>query len=109
MKKVLVTGAAGVLGRALVPLLEQDGDVELRLTDIVPVATGHEFREADLSTWDDVAGLCEGVDEVVHIAAIHPWKPYFPQQYLDCNIKGTYNIFQVISQSAFSGLSNSRL
>jgi len=94
MKKVLVTGAAGVLGKALVPLLEQDADIELRLTDIRPVDTPHEFRQADLSTWDDVSRLCEGIEEVVHIAAIHPWKPYFAQQYLDCNIKGTYNILQ---------------
>ena len=33
MKTILVTGAAGALGRALVPLLERQGTFRLRLTD----------------------------------------------------------------------------
>ena len=34
------------------------------------------------------------MDVVVHCAAIHPWKKYTSDQYLDWNIKGTYNLLQ---------------
>lgn len=94
MQRVLITGAAGVLGREITKLLERTGDYELRLTDKLPLDTAHEFRSADLSDPQQVTGLADGVDQVVHAAAIHPWRPYTPQQYLDCNIKGTYHVVE---------------
>ena len=94
MQRVLITGAAGVLGREIAGLLERSGDYELRLTDVAPTDTRHEFRQADLADPAQVAGLAEGMDQVIHVAAIHPWKPYTPQQYLDCNIKGTYHVVE---------------
>lgn len=94
MQRVLITGAAGVLGREITGLLERSGDYELLLTDMLPLDTAHEFRPADLTDPEQVAGLAEGMDQVVHVAAIHPWKPYTPQQYLDCNIKGTYHVVE---------------
>jgi len=99
VKTVLVTGAAGVLGKAVTALLEREPGVRLRLTDVVPLATRHEFLQADLANWEEANGLCRAVDEVLHIAAIHPWKQYTPQQYLDCNIKGTYNILQAAAEA----------
>jgi len=99
MAKVLITGAAGVLGKAVASLLEQEPGVRLRLTDMAPVETRHEFVQADLANWEETKGLCEGVDELLHIAAIHPWKKYTPQQYVDCNIKGTYNILQAAADA----------
>jgi len=99
MTKVLVTGAAGVLGRELVPLIERDGGFALRLTDAVPLETSHEFFRADLARWEEAERLCDGVDEVVHIAAIHPWKPYTPAQYIDCNIKATWNVLQAAANA----------
>jgi len=92
MTNVLVTGAAGVLGRALVPLIEEAGGWTLRLTDMAPLETPHEFIQADLTDWDAARGLCDGVDQVLHIAAIHPWKRYTPPQYIDCNVKATCNL-----------------
>lgn len=98
--RVLISGAAGVLGRAVASRLENDPDVVLRLTDMVPLDTPHEFVRADLSDPDQAAPLCEGVDQVMHIASIHPWKPYTPAQYIDCNIKGTYNILQAAAEGS---------
>ena len=89
--RLLITGAAGVLGQLVTGLVEPEGH-ELRLTDALPFETPHEFIQADLSDDTQAAGLCEGMDQVLHIAAIHPWKPYTTQQYLDLNIKGTHNI-----------------
>jgi len=90
--KVLITGAAGVLGNAVRELLRGEQDIELRLTDRAPAAAPCEFVQADLTDPDQVSGLCDGVDEVLHVAGIHPWKQYTPQQYIDCNIKGTWNL-----------------
>jgi len=83
-----------VLGSAVVSLLEKDGGYDLRLTDMVDLDTEHEFVKADLSKSEEAAPLCDGVEELMHIAAIHPWKKYTPEQYMDCNIKGTYNILE---------------
>jgi nucleoside-diphosphate-sugar epimerase len=99
MRRVLVTGAAGVLGRELVPLIERDGGFALRLTDAVPLETTHEFVRADLARWEEAERLCDGVDEVMHVAAIHPWKPYTPQQYIDCNIKAVWNVLQAAANA----------
>jgi nucleoside-diphosphate-sugar epimerase len=92
--RVLVTGAAGVLGSAVVGMLREERGIVLRLTDRVPADVPGEFVRADLCEPEQVAGLCEDVDEVMHIAAIHPWKQYTPQQYIDCNIKATWNVLQ---------------
>lgn len=89
--KVLITGAAGVLGQLVTERVAADGH-QLRLTDALELQTTHEFVQADLSDPDQVAGLCDGMDQVLHIAAVHPWKQYAPQQYLDLNIKGTHNV-----------------
>jgi UDP-glucose 4-epimerase len=91
--KLLITGAAGVLGQLVTQLVEAEGH-DLRLTDALPLAEGtpHEFVPADLSDEEQTRGLCDGIEQVLHIAAIHPWKQYTTQQYLDLNIKGTHNI-----------------
>ena len=92
--RVLITGAAGVLGRLVTSALEEDSEYSLRLTDIAPFETPHEYMQADLARTEQVQGLCQGIDQVLHIAAIHPWKQYTAEQYLDCNVKGTHNIVQ---------------
>lgn len=97
---ILITGAAGVLGQTIISLLEPLGHT-LRLTDLAPLDTPHEFVAADLSDPAQIAGLCDGIDQVLHIAAIHLWKPYTPQQYLDLNIKGTHNI---VAEAARAGV-----
>jgi len=89
--RVLITGAAGVLGQLVTELMAADGH-DLRLTDARPLETPHDFVPADLSDDTQTAGLCDGMDQVLHIAAVHPWKQYTAQQYLDLNIKGTHNI-----------------
>jgi len=100
--KVLITGAAGILGKAVAALLGNEPDVELRLTDMVPIETPHEFVQADLVDAEAVKPLCDGVDQVMHIASIHPWKEYTPKQYIDCNITGTYNVLDAAAESRVS-------
>jgi UDP-glucose 4-epimerase len=92
--RVLITGAAGVLGKAVTGLVEREEGVRLLLTDVAPLETRHEFRAADLTDLEQLKPLCEGVDTLMHIAAIHPWKKYTTEQYVRCNIEGTFNILQ---------------
>ncbi|MEV0718962.1 NAD(P)-dependent oxidoreductase [Asanoa sp. NPDC050611] len=61
--KVLITGAAGGVGRALRSGL---ADLDLRLTDRTP---GSDILVGDLAAPGFARSLCEGVDAVVHLAA----------------------------------------
>ena len=92
--RLLITGAAGVLGRELTRLVEKDGSYDIRLTDMLPLETRHEFVQADLSDPAQARRVCGNVEIAVHCAAIHPWKTYTSDQYLDWNIKGTHHLLQ---------------
>jgi len=125
---ILVTGASGHLGSHVVPLLIAEG-YRIRALDIVPPAGGEwcptevgpparpcggpasagrqqpalpsrpEGVCADLADFDACKAAVEGVDLIVHCASIHPWKPYTDAQYLDCNIKGTWNLYRAAAEA----------
>lgn len=63
--KVLVTGASGVLGRAVVPRLERDGH-DVRRSSRHPRAG---WVRADLATGESLAESVAGVGAVVHLAS----------------------------------------
>lgn len=72
---LLVTGAAGFVGQEVARLLaEQGGHGAVRLTDrtapSVPIGSGFEDVAFDLSVPDDLDVLLEGVDSIIHLAAI---------------------------------------
>jgi nucleoside-diphosphate-sugar epimerase len=56
--------------------------------------TGLDFIRANLSVYGEARAAVDGADVVIHCAAIHPWKPYTDDQYLDCNIKATYHLLK---------------
>jgi nucleoside-diphosphate-sugar epimerase len=102
MAKYLVTGAAGFIGSSLVRSLLDRGN-EVRGVD--NFATGRrenlsevlgrmDFREADLLDLDAMHSACEGVDYVLHQAAI----PSVPKSVVDplgsnrANVDGTVNL-----------------
>jgi nucleoside-diphosphate-sugar epimerase len=93
--KVLVTGAAGFLGRGLILHLESKH--ELRLMDVVDFETPHEKvlgSAADLATCRRAVQGCQAL-VIAHMA---PWgegggnykTPALP---FDVNVKGTANLF----------------
>jgi UDP-glucose 4-epimerase len=102
MAKYLVTGAAGFIGSSLVHALLDRGD-EVRGVD--NLATGKrenlndvlkkmDFRQADILDLDAMRQACEGMDYVLHQAAI----PSVPKSVLDplgsnrANADGTLSV-----------------
>ncbi|MFW6162734.1 MAG: NAD-dependent epimerase/dehydratase family protein [Planctomycetota bacterium] len=91
--RIAVTGAAGHLGSHLCPLLAEQDHTLIR-SDVRDDPGGPgEFRQADLTDATQARAAIEGADLVVHCASIHPWKQYSDSQYLDCNLKGTWHVF----------------
>jgi uronate dehydrogenase len=93
MDRVLVTGAAGGIGRMIRPLL-RGVYPRIRLSDIVDIDTeaGEEFVAADLADLAAIERICAGVDGVIHLGASSvedQWEPV-----LSNNIVGCYNLFE---------------
>jgi UDP-glucose 4-epimerase len=68
--RVLITGAGGSLGRVLAPALVKRGH-EPVLFDNRPIETPYPFQLGDVTNKDDVLEVMQGVDAVVHGAALH--------------------------------------
>jgi len=94
--KVLVTGSAGVLGSKVAEGLENK--CELRTVDVLPTDSPGEFVQVDLTNYSQVSQVIEGCDIVVHSAAIHPWKQYTDEQYIDNNVKAAYQVFKACAE-----------
>jgi nucleoside-diphosphate-sugar epimerase len=77
MKKVLVTGATGFIGRRLVSRLLDDGHrVHALVLPNEDPPVGVEVRRGDVTDPDSVRTAFEGVDRVIHlVACMDDWGP----------------------------------
>ena len=92
MSVILVTGAAGRIGRYLRAGLPGLG-FELRLLDREPIAGHPEAIVADVRDGDALRAACAGVDAVVHLAgAVRPDDPF--DEVLSSNVEGAYQMFE---------------
>ncbi len=94
-KRVLVTGAGGNLGRAVVPALVEAGHSPV-LFDFRPLETDQEFVEGDVGDRAAVARAMQGVDVVVHAAALHGihLQAWSAEDFWSINVTGTFNVYE---------------
>lgn len=96
MKRYLVTGGGGFLGKVLTKMLVREGHkvraLELpsvNTSELVPL--GVDVHSGDLRNREDVDNACRGMDAVFHVAALAaPWGSY--KSFYDINVMGTANV-----------------
>jgi uronate dehydrogenase len=92
--KLLLTGAAGQLGRELRPRLKAYCDV-LRVSDqndLGMAAVGEEIQTADLADASDMQTLLKDVNAVVHLGGVSTEQAWAP--ILASNIVGMVNLYE---------------
>jgi len=94
--KVLVTGAAGFIGRTVVPVLRERHEV--RTLDRQPNPADPAQLVADLTDAAALREACAGIDVVLHLAATNNDRPDFVKDVVPHNIGGTYNVLEAARQ-----------
>jgi uronate dehydrogenase len=92
--RLLLTGAAGGLGRVLRPAMRSWAP-QLRLSDIEALGearSGEECVPCELADESAMRRLLEGVDAVVHLGGMSTDAPFQPL--LMANIVGVYNLYE---------------
>jgi nucleoside-diphosphate-sugar epimerase len=108
MPTALVTGAAGVMGARLTARLRAGGwRVRALVLPGDPLrarvdALGCDVREGDVSDATSLAGICEGVDVVYHLAAVII--AHDPRVFQRVNRDGTANVVAEAHKSGVSQL-----
>ncbi|MBI1244368.1 MAG: NAD-dependent epimerase/dehydratase family protein [Alphaproteobacteria bacterium] len=98
MKRVLLTGAAGDVGRRITPMLKAAyGDVVLSDLKEPSDTHGLSFVKADLADFAQVAAAVRGVEGIVHLGGYSVEGPW--ESILSANIVGCYNLFEAARQA----------
>lgn len=93
-RRLLLTGAAGGLGRVLRPRLKARCEV-LRVSDMAELgaaAPGEELRPVRLEDRVAMRALLEDVDAVVHLGGVSTEQPF--DLILQANIVGAFNLYE---------------
>jgi len=93
-KRILLTGAAGGLGKILRERIKPWAEV-VRLSDIAGMGEalpGEELVQCDLSDKAAVLALMEGVDAVLHFGGISTEAPF--EAIMQANILGVANLYE---------------
>ena len=94
MAKIVVTGASGKAGRAVVrTLLEHDHDV-LAVDVVSPTVSSAPSLLADLTEYGQTIECLAGQDAVVHLAAIPASGIHTEEATFRTNMSSTYNVFE---------------
>jgi nucleoside-diphosphate-sugar epimerase len=92
MKKILVTGSSGKLGKVIVQLLKQHAYDVLGI-DLLDSDTTHQI--VDIRNRAAVRQITKGMDAIIHTAALHGKHTdlnYPRNQFIETNIMGTDNL-----------------
>ncbi len=97
--KVVLTGAAGVIGTAV---REHLGE-RYEFVSITRSPTDYSSIVADIRNFDTIRPAFDGADAVVHLAASisvdSPW-----ESVLDDNLIGTYNVYEAARQAGLKAI-----
>jgi uronate dehydrogenase len=99
MKRILITGAAGQIGRALRQGLRGSYPL-IRLLDVAPLGaaeSGEEICAADIRDVTAIERATSGIDCVVHLAGQATEAEW--DKILPLNIEGCYNLFEAARRS----------
>ena len=95
-KRILITGMSGLIGGIMRRALEDKYELVALNRRAVP---GIPCVQADISDFQAIEPAFEGVDVVLHLAAVArsdaPW-----QDVLRHNLTGTYNVFEAARQAS---------
>ena len=89
IKHVVITGASGAVGEAVVAALQEQ--YELTLMDIKPHPS-LPTKLIDIANWDEFYAHLPAADAIVHLAAIP--QEDSPDKILKNNIQATLNVFE---------------
>lgn len=107
MTRILLTGGAGTLARAVLPLLVGRG-FAVRSIDVRPLEhlpPGVESALCDIRDREAVARVMDGVDAVVHTAAWHGihLRDHPASDFWELNAAGTFNLFETATSAGARG------
>jgi len=105
--RILLTGGTGLLGRAVLRLAGKELYVrslvrqESQIPDLQQYNTkdgGREYVVGDMESIDSLCSACEGIDVVVHSAALSsPWGKR--TDFERVNVEGTKNLLQAATDA----------
>ena len=98
-KKILITGAAGRIGRVLREGLKDDYRLSLLYHNtILPARPGEDVHVSSITDMNRVIAAAKGVDVVVHMAG-NPYGNASFEDILEANIRGTYTVYEAARRS----------
>lgn len=96
VKKVVVTGGSGRVGRSVIDELVTS--FEVTNADLAPSQADVHYVETDVMDLDAVRRACRGADAIVHLAAIdYDWKAA-PEEYIRVNALGSWHVLQAAAE-----------
>nr|WP_321524758.1 NAD(P)-dependent oxidoreductase [uncultured Cohaesibacter sp.] len=95
MRRILLTGATGMVGTVLADLVPREGEV-WRLSDVRPILQtaggAFEVMTGDLADPAFAMALCKDVDAIIHMAAVAREKGW--DELIGPNLVGSINLWQ---------------
>lgn len=97
--RVLVTGASGYVGSAVVAALGASGHEPVALVHRQVVSTDVEVRQGDLLVPSSLVVALDGIDAVCHLAGLTSGRDSFarPLEYFRANVSGTVTLLDAMA------------
>jgi len=97
IRKVLVTGAGGLMGGYVIDKLL--GHYDLYGIDILPDKKGLPHIQDTILNYEAVRRACEGMDAVIQIAAVPNIWSGTHEEIIHTNVTGTWNVLKAAEET----------